>query len=313
MLDLILKVLTLSAFQARNDDPNIPFTRKVEGREFIVVILGHQHVKYAAAKIRNKKLILGRPITTFCENFQTSEVDTPWVAEMLAEIHGIRTVLIGVNCLFSNLKIYPRDQKFREILTNFSRNREAEVGKTFEKQTQYFLSQAGNQVSLNGVEREKILRPIEKFRKWGFTVVGVFHYPTAIISRISAMPLDWENPGILVYYSQKLIFFAGWHKGEMITLRSRLIAEASRGATGTRPTLNTIQKEIDVTTQMVESKAGSPVANIYTYHDRQDQTFAGLESTYKNARAIVWPQDGIVSDMHPYSEPDLAIIREINP
>jgi len=190
---------------------------------------------------------------------------------------------------------------------------EDEVGKTYERQTKYFLSHAGNQICLNGVEREKVLKPVEKFRKWGFSVVGAFHYPTAVLARVSAMPLDWENPGILVYYAQKLIFFMGWHKGEVITLRSRLIAEAQRGATGARPMLNALQKEIETTTHIVTSKTGAESINIYKYHDKQDPSFGGLELIYKNASAISWPLENVISETQPYPEPDLCVIGQLNP
>lgn len=312
MLDIITRILSLQAFRVRNDDPHVHFSRKVQGREFLTVILGHQHVKYTLARLRQKQVVFGQPFTAFCENFQTSELDTPWVAEMLSEIRGVRSVLIGLNSPFSNIKIYPRDQRPKDIEKLFHSQLEQEVGRTFEHQTKYSLAQAGGQLCLNGIEREKTLKARERFRKWGFTVVGVFHYPTAILARASLLPLDWDNPGILVCYTQKLIFFMGWNSGEILTLRSRLIAEAQRGAAGTRPMLNTLQKEIETTINLVEGKAGCAVANLYTYHDRQDQTFAGLEAIHK-AIPIAWHTDGIISDVQPFPEPDLGVIRELLP
>lgn len=312
MIHDVLSILSFQAFRIRDDDPVTHFTRKVGSNEFVVAILGHQHIKYAKARLRNRKLVLDKPVTGFCDNIQSAELETQWVAEMLAETSGVKYLLLGLNLQFNNLKIYPADQKLRDIERAFSENLEEEVGKTYEKQTKYFLSQAGAQICLNGVEREKILKPLEKFRKWGFTVAGAFHYPTAVIAHVSAMPLDWDNPGMLIYYAQKLIFSMGWHKGEVITLRSRLIAEAQRGATGTRPTLNTLQKEIETTAQIVTSKAGGPIVSIYKWHDKQDQSFAGLESIYKNAHVITWPQENIVSETLPYPEPDLGVVRELS-
>jgi hypothetical protein len=72
---------------------------------------------------------------------------------------------------------------------------EDEVGKAFDKQTQYFISQAGAQFCLNGIERERVARSIEKFKTWGYDVVGAFHNPTSIISAVSALPLNWTEPG----------------------------------------------------------------------------------------------------------------------
>jgi hypothetical protein len=129
---------------------------------------------------------------------------------------------------------------------------------------------------------------------------------------MSTLPLDWENPGMLVYYSQKLMFFLGWNKGEILTLRSRLIAESQRGGTGARPTLNALSKEIDTTVQIVSGKAdNAEIANIYVYHDRQDPAFGGVESIQKNAQALSWPADAIVSQVQPYPDPDLGIVREL--
>jgi len=312
MINNIGSILSFKAFIARSDDPLSHFSRKVGSHEFVVAILGQQHIKYAKARLKNKQLHLGTPHAAFCENFQTVEMDAAWVAEMLNETAGAKYLLLGINILFSNIKIYPADQKFRDIERAVAASLEAEVGKTFEKQTRYFLSQAGRQICLNGVEKEKITQPIEKFRGWGYEVAGVFHYPTAVLAHVSTLPLDWESPGILVYYTQKLIVFMGWNKGEILTLRSRLIAETPRGGTGTRPALNALSKEIDTTLQIVSGKAGSEIANIYVYHDRQDPAFGGVESIQRNTRPLVWAADTIESQVQPYPEPDLGIIREFH-
>ncbi|MBK7091791.1 MAG: hypothetical protein IPH59_08730 [bacterium] len=310
MINSICSILSFKAFIARSDDPLTHFSRKVGGHEFTVVILGHQHIKYAKARLKNKKLHLGQPHAAFCENFQTAEMDTTWVGEMLNETAGAKYLLLGINTPFSNIKIYPADHKLREVERAFATNLEAEVGRTFEKQMKYFLSQAGGRVCLNAVEKERIAQPIEKFRHWGYEVVSVFHYPTAVLAYVSTLPLDWDNPGVLVYYTQKLIVFMGWHKGEIVTVRSRLIAETQRGGTGTRPTLNALSKEIDTTLQIVSGKAASEVANIYVYHDRQDPAFGGLESIQRNTKPLAWASDHIESQVQPYPEPDLGIIRE---
>jgi len=312
MIKSILDILSFKAFIARSDDPAIHFSRKVGSEEFILAILGHQHIKYAKARLKNRKLHLGKPTTAYCESFQKAEMDAPWAAELMGEAAGTKRLLLGLNILFSNIKVYPAEQKLKEIERAVRTNLEEEVGKTYERQASYFLSQAGQQICLNGVEKEQITRPIEKFRRWGFDVVGAFHYPTAIMAQISTMPLDWENPGMLVYYSQKLMFFMGWSKGEILTLRSRLIAESQRGGTGARPTLNALSKEIDTTVQIVSGKAdNAEVANIYVHHDHQDPAFAAVEIVQKDAKALTWPTDAIVSQVQPYPDPDLGIACEI--
>lgn len=310
MINSICSILSFKAFIARSDDPLIHFSRKVGDQEFAVAILGHQHIKYAKARLKNKRLHLGQPHAAFCENFQTAEMDATWVSEMLNETAGAKYLLLGINTPFSNIKIYPADQKLREVERAFATNLEAEVGRTFEKQMKYFLSQAGGQVCLNAVEKERIVQPIEKFRHWGYEVVSLFHHPTAVLAYVSTLPLDWDNPGVLVYYTQKLIVFMGWYKGEIVTVRSRLIAETQRGGTGTRPALNALSKEIDTTLQIVSGKAASEVANIYVYHDRQDPAFGGLESIQRNTKPLAWAGDHIESQVQPYPEPDLGIIRE---
>jgi hypothetical protein len=310
MIRSISSILSFKAFIARSDDPLTHFSRKVGSREFVVAILGHQHIKYAKARLKNRKLHLGNPHTAFCENFQAAETDTPWVAEMLNETAGAKYLLLGINTPFSNIKIYPADQKLRDIERAFAVNLEAEVGRTYERQMKYFLSQAGGQICLNAVEKERIAQPIERFRRWGYEVVSVFHYPTAVLAHVSSLPLDWDNPGVLVYYAQKLIVFMGWTTGEMVTVRSRLIAETQRGGTGARPALNALSKEIDTTLQIVSGKAASEIVNIYVYHDRQDPAFGGLESIQRNTRPLVWATDHIESQVQPYPEPDLGIIRE---
>lgn len=312
MINSICSILSFKAFAARSDDPLIHFSRKVGSQEFVVAILGHQHIKYAKARLKSRKLHLGHPHTAFCENFQTAEADTTWVAEMLGETAGAKPLLLGINTSFSNIKIYPADQKLREIERAFAANLEAEVGRTFEKQMRYFLSQAGGQVCLNAVEKERITLPLEKFRRWGFEVVSVFHYPTAMLAHASSLPLDWENPGVLVYYAQKLIVFMGWVKGEIVTVRSRLIAETQRGGTGARPALNALSKEIDTTLQIVSGKAASEIANVYVYNDRQDPAFGGVESLQRNTKPLVLATDSIESQLQPYPEPDLGIIREFH-
>lgn len=313
MIKSIFSILSFKAFVARSDDPLIHFSRKVGGQEFVAAVLGHQHIKYAKARLKNRKLHLGNPHAAFCESFQNAEMDTAWVADMLNETAGAKHLLLGINTPFSNIKIYPAEQKLREIERAFATNPEAEVGRTYEKQMKYFLSQAGGQVCLNGVEKERIARPIEKFRRWGYEVVSVFHYPTAVLAHASSLPLDWDNPGVLVYYAQKLIVFMGWVKGEIVTVRSRLIAETQRGGTGARPALNALSKEIDTTLQIVSGKAAADVANIYVYHDRQDPAFGGLESIQRNTRPLVLATDNIESQVQPYPEPDLGIIGEFHP
>ena len=312
MINSICNILSFKAFIARNDDPLIHFSRKVGSHEFVVAVLGHQHIKYAKARLKNRKLHLGNPHAAFCENFQTAETDTAWVADMLNETGGAKRLLLGINTPFSNIKIYPAEQKLRDIERAFATNLEAEVGRTYEKQMKYFLSQAGGQVCLNGVEKERIVQPIEKFRRWGYEVVSVFHYPTAVLAHVSSLPLDWDNPGVVVYYAQKLMVFMGWNKGEIVTVRSRLIAETQRGGTGARPALNALSKEIDTTLQIVSGKAASEIVNIYVYHDHQDPAFGGVESIQRNTKPLVLAADGIESQAQPYPEPDLGIIREFH-
>lgn len=312
MINSICSILSFKAFIARNDDPLTHFSRKVGAREFVVAILGHQHIKYAKARLKNKKLHLGNPHAAFCDNFQTAEADATWVAEMLNETAGAKHLLLGINAPFSNIKIYPAEQKLRDIERAFATNLETEVGRTYEKQMKYFLSRAGAQICMNGVEKERIVQPIERFRRWGYEVVSVFHYPTAVLAHVSTLPLDWDNPGVLVFYAQKLIVFMGWSKGEIVTVRSRLIAETQRGGTGARPALNALSKEIDTTLQIVSGKAASEIVNIYVYHDRQDPAFGGLESIQRNTRPLLWTTDSIESQVQPYPEPDLGIIREFH-
>ena len=312
MLSDVLKILTFQPFRVRNDDPLIPFGKKVKGKHFTVAILGHQQIKYAKARFRKGSLELMKTNTAFVDNFQNAEHDSAWVVDFITEAGDAKHLLLGINCMFSNLKIYSKDSRLKEIEKALTANPEEEVGKSYEKQTRYFLSQAGDQISLNGVELEKFVRPIEKFRRWGFDVVGVFHYPTSVIARISTLPLNWTAPGILVYYTQKLIFFMGWTEHEIVTLRSKLFVEATRNPTGQKPLMNSIQREIDTTLNIISNKAPGANVNIYTYHDKQDPTFSGLEALYKDSQQISWPQDTFESDIKPYPEPDMAIIREID-
>jgi hypothetical protein len=313
MINSLTSILTFKAFMAHDDDPLTHFSRKVGGASFVIAILGQQHIKYAVARLKNKKLHLAAPHTAFCENFVGAEADAPWAAEMISECAETKRLLLGVNCAFSNIKIYPGTQKLRDLERAVATDLETEVGRTFEKQTKYFLSQAGEQICLNGVEKEKLIQPLEKFRRWGFETVAVFHYPTAVLAHVSTLPLDWEHPGVLIYYAQKLMLFMGWHQGEIVTVRSRLIAETQRGGTGTRPVLNALSKEIDTTLQIVGSKAGVEVANIYMYHDRQDPAFSGIESLHRTSRPVTLAEGVIESQVAPYPEPDLGIICEPQP
>lgn len=310
MLNDIFKILTLKVFRIRQDDPLVHFSKKVGNKPFMLAILGHQQIKYAKARFHKGQLELFKPTLAFVDNLQSAEQDSGWVAELIAEAGDARNLLLGLNCMFSNLKIYPKDTKLKEVEKALILNPEEEVGRSHEKQTKYFLTQAGNQLTLNGVEREKIIKPIEKFRRWGFNITGVFHYPTAVLAKLSTFPLNWAEPGVLVYYSQKLIFFMGWTETEIVTLRSKLFAEATRNPTGQKPLLNSIQREIDTTMSIIASKAtpGAQI-NVYTYHDKQDPAFAGLESIYKTNQPLVWPQDHFDSDK-PYQEPDMALIIE---
>ena len=312
MLSDVIKILTFQPYRVRTDDPFIPFTKKVKGKPFTVAILGHQQIKYAKARFRKGTLELMKASTSFVDNFQNAEQDSAWVVDFIAEAGDARSLLLGINCMFSNLKIYSKDSRLKDVEKALEANPEEEVGKSYEKQTKYFLTQAGDQISLNGVEREKIVKPIEKFRRWGFDVVGVFHYPTSVIARVSTLPLNWTAPGILVYYTQRLIFFMGWTGHEVVTLRSKLFAEATRNPTGQKPLLNSIQREIDTTLNIISNKAPGAEVHIYTYHDKQDPAFSGLEAIYKDSQQITWPQDTFESDLKPYPEPDMAIIREID-
>jgi hypothetical protein len=311
MLSDVLKILTFQPYRIRSEDPFMHFTKKVKGRPFTLAILGHQQIKYAKARFRKGTLELMKTSTAFVDNFQNAEQDSAWVVDFIQEAGEAKQLLLGINCMFSNLKIYSKDSRLREIEKALEANPEEEVGKSYEKQTKYFLTQAGDQFSLNGVEREKIAKPIEKFRRWGFEVAAVFHYPTSVIARISSMPLNWTAPGILVYYTQRLIFFMGWTDHEVVTLRSKLFAEATRNPTGQKPLMNSIQREIDTTLNIITNKAPGATVNIYTFHDKLDPTFSGLEAVYKDSRQITWPQDTFESDVKPYTDPDMAIIREI--
>ena len=105
MINSICSILSFKAFIARGDDPLTHFSRKVGGHEFAVAILGHQHIKYAKARLKNRRLHLGHPHAAFCENVQTAEMDTTWVSEMLNETAGAKYLLLGINTPFSNIKI----------------------------------------------------------------------------------------------------------------------------------------------------------------------------------------------------------------
>jgi hypothetical protein len=104
------------------------------------------------------------------------------------------------------------------------------------------------------------------------------------------------------------LFFFGWGVDGVVVLRSKLISEAQRGATGQRPILNLLQKEIETTRQIVENKSNGASVNIYMHHDKQDASFAGLEAALKGSQYLVWPQDTFEAEK-PYTEPDLAIIQ----
>jgi hypothetical protein len=310
MIRDITKVLFFEAFRPRNDDPQTHFSKKVGKKPFMVAVLGHQQIKYAKARMRRGILELSKPVSAFVDNFQNAEQDSAWAVDMNTEAGDVRKLLIGVNCMFSNLKIYPKDAVLKDIEKALKTKPEEEVGKSYERQTQYFLTQAGDHITLNGVEREKLVRPAEKFQRWGFDIVGVFHYPTSILARLSSLPLNWTEPGLIVYYAQRLIFFMGWTNNEAVTLRSKLFAEATRNPTGQKPLLNSIQREIDTTLNIIGNKAPDTKINIYTFYDKQESTVAGLEGLYKDSQQIVWPQDVFESPINPYPEPDLAIINE---
>src|SRR4029077_9178381 len=97
MINNVFSILSFQAFRIRNDDPVTHFTRKVGSKEFVMAILGHEHIKYAKARLRHKHLILGKPVSAFCENFQGGELETQWVAEMLAETGEVKPLLLGLN------------------------------------------------------------------------------------------------------------------------------------------------------------------------------------------------------------------------
>ena len=101
-----LKILTFQPFRVRNDDPLIPFGKKVKGKHFTVAILGHQQIKYAKARFRNGALELMKTNTAFVDNFQNAEQDSAWAVDIITEAGDVRKLLIGINSMFSNLKIY---------------------------------------------------------------------------------------------------------------------------------------------------------------------------------------------------------------
>lgn len=310
MFKQIANILTLKPFKVRNDDPFLHYTKKVGNKPFMLVVLGHQQIKYAKAQFVRGRLNLGRAFTAYIEQFQNSELDTAWVVEFLQEAGETKNIVLGLNLVFSNFKIYPAGSKFKDIEDTFVKNPAEEVGQTFDNLTRYFFSQVGDQVCLNGVEADRIAKARDKFKKFGCKIVCTFHYPSAVLSKISDFQMKWNEPGVLVYYTQKLLFFMGWISGDIVTVRSRLIAEQQRGATGTRPMLNTLQREIDITSNLVVSKANGQPVNLYIYNDKQDATLTGLEAMYKNAQIITWPQDVFDTETRPYTEPDLAVVLE---
>jgi hypothetical protein len=310
MFGNILKLLALEPFKISHKDPFFHFTKKVGSKPFMLVILGHQQLKYARARIRKGVLELGKPTTAFVDNFQNAEQDAAWVVDFISEAGETKNILLGLNCMFSNLRIYPLETRLRDVKTALDEKPEEEVGRSYDKQTCYFPSQAGDHLSLNGIEKEKISRPLDKFQKWGFDIVSVFHYPTAVISYVFELPLNWEEPGLLIFFSQRLIFFMGWTPSEVVVMRSKLFAEAQRNPTGQKPLMNSIQREIETTLAMVTGRPGGANPNVYTYHDKQDPTFNGIEAMYKNSRPLVWPANAIESELKPYPEPDLSIVNE---
>jgi hypothetical protein len=312
MLKNVMQILSLQAFKTRHDDPRIHFSKKVGKKPFLVVILGHQQIKYAKARFHGEKLELIKSASAFVDNFQTAELDTAWVSDMLTEAAECKNVIIGINSVFAHLKAYPKDAKLKEITQNFEKQLETEVGKSYEKLTQYFLSQAGDQITLNGIERDKIVKATEKFTKWGFNVVSVFHYPTAVIAKFSQITqINWTTPGLLVYYSQKILFIFGWTDSEVTQLKSRLFSEAMRNPTSQKPMLTAIQKEINVAMDYIAAKAPGASINIYIYHDKQDATLAGLEALLKNSQPFNWPMDSVITDEKDYPDPDISIVTEV--
>ena len=310
MLKNIAQILSLKAFRVRHDDPRVHYSTKIGSKPFMVVIIGHQQVKYAKARLRKGQLELSKSNSVFVDNFSSSEQETAWVSDMLAEAGDCKDVLIGINCIFSHLKVYPKDTKIKDVTKAMEANLEEEVGKSFEKMSQYFVSQAGFQLTLNGVERDKIAKPMEKFKKWGFNVLGVFHYPTAVIAKAATMSINWTSPGVLVYYTQKLLFIVGWTDSEVTQLKSRLFAEAVRNPTGAKPLLNAIQREIDSALSFINAKAPGATVNVYIYHDKQDQALTGLEGLYKNSQIFAWSNQDFITDIKDYPDPDLAVIND---
>lgn len=312
MIKNILQILSLKAFKTRHDDPRVHFSQKVTNKPFLIAVLGHQQIKYAKAKFVGGKLELMKSGSAFVDNFLTSELDTAWVTDMMTEADDCKNVVIGLNCVFAHLKVYPKDARLKEVTKNFETQLEEEVGKSFEKLTHYFLSQAGDQITLNGIEREKINKTVEKFTKWGFNVVNLFHYPTAVISKASHFTnIKWDAPGLLVYYSQKVLFIFGWTDSEVTQLKSRLFSEAMRNPTSQKPMLTAIQKEINNAMDYITSKAPGSTVNVYTYHDKQDQTLAGLEALLKNNQPFIWPEDSFVTEEKDYQDPDLSVVTEV--
>ncbi len=136
MIRDISKILFFEAFRPRNDDPQTHFSKKVGKKTFMVAILGHQQIKYAKARMRRGILELSKPVSAFVDNFQNAEQDSAWAVDMNTEAGDVRKLLIGVNCMFSNLKIYPKDAVLKDIEKALKAKPEEEVGKSYERQTQ---------------------------------------------------------------------------------------------------------------------------------------------------------------------------------
>ena len=115
MIRDITKVLFFEAFRPRNDDPQTHFSKKVGKKPFMVAVLGTSQSSTprpaCGEAFWNSQSRSRRSLRTI----QNAEQDSAWAVDMNTEAGDVRKLLIGVNCMFSNLKMSPKDAVLKDI------------------------------------------------------------------------------------------------------------------------------------------------------------------------------------------------------
>ena len=227
-------ILDLSAFKCRLEDPTIPLIEKVGHKPFLVTSITKQHVKFARAHVSRGKLRLEPTKSVALEDIGGINLPESLVQEMLA-LTPEKLIVCGLNTQFKQEKLYPRGTKVRDVerlIATESGLRAQLPNDQSDTTTNYSPFPVRDKVFLGAQDQTRINEYLKRLADHGFCVACIHTMPCTLIAAMGEAPMDWDNPGIAVFFHQNMVALISWSKAEVLNVRTRPFAPSTSSQRG---------------------------------------------------------------------------------